>query len=101
MRYPLPGQRIGRAFLGRLISGPNPLGVPGGRVGRPFVGRLASGPNPLGVLGQRVGRAFVVRLARGAGPGPKVPSMPPFSFRGGRSSLVEKKEQGCPSYYRE
>ena len=58
--------------MGRLASGPNPLGVPRRRVrrrvDRAFVGRLASGPNPFGALGSG-------RLARGAGPGPKVPTI--------------------------
>ena len=48
MRY---GRRIGRAFVGRLASGSNPLRVPRRRVGRAFVGWLASGSNPFGVLG--------------------------------------------------
>ena len=109
----MPGRRIGRAFVGRLAFWLNPLGVPGRRVDRAFVGRLASGPNPLGVPGQRVGRAFVGRLAselnpfwalgsgrlaRGAGLGPKVPTMGThnallFSYLGGRSSSVRKKNQ--------
>ena len=63
----VPGRRVGRTFLGRLASGPNPLGVPGRRVGRAFLGRLASRPNPFRALG-------LSRLARGAGPGPKVPT---------------------------
>ena len=53
--------------MGRLASGPNPLGVLGRRVGRAFVSRLTSGPNPFGALG-------LDRLAKGAGPGPKVPT---------------------------
>ena len=55
--------------MGRLASGPNPLGVPGRRVSREFLGRLASRPNPFGALG-------LGRLARGTGPGPKVPTSP-------------------------
>ena len=66
------GRKIGRAFLGRLASGPNPLGVPGWRVGRAFVGRLDFGPNPLGALG-------LGRLARGVmGLWPRYPQCPPF-----------------------
>ena len=49
--------------MGRLVSEPNPLGVPGQRVGRAFLGRLVSGPFPFGALG-------LGRLARGAGLGP-------------------------------
>ena len=54
--------------MGRLVSGPNPLGVLGRGVGRPFLGSLASEPNPFGAL--RLGW-----LARGARPGPKVPTI--------------------------
>ena len=76
--------------MGRLASGPNPLGVPRRKIGRVFVGRLASGPNSLGVPRRRVDRAFVGRLAfgldpfgalesgrlaKGAGPEPKVPTL--------------------------
>ena len=82
----MPGRRIGRAFLGRLVSGPNPLGVPGRRVGRAFLGQLVSWPFPFEAL--RWGR-----LARGAGPGPKVSTMPPFSCQGGRPSPVGKKNK--------
>ena len=73
-------------FLGRLVSRPNPLRVPGRRVSHAFLGRLASGPFPFGALG-------LSRLARGAGPRPKVPTMPPFSCRGGRPSPVRKKNK--------
>ena len=63
-----PERRIGRAFVSRLASGPNPLGVLGRRVGRAFLGRLASRLNPFRALG-------LGRLARGAEPGPKVPTL--------------------------
>ena len=62
-----PGRRTSRAFMGRLASGPNLLGVLGRRVGRAFVGRLASEPNPFEALGSS-------RLTRGAEPEPKVPT---------------------------
>ena len=81
-----PGRRIDRAFLGLLVSGPNPLGVPEQRVGRSFLGQLVFGPFPFEALGSG-------RLARGDGPGPKVPTMPPFSCRGGRSSPVRKNNK--------
>ena len=61
-----PGRRIGRAFLGRLVPGPNPLGVPGRRVGRAFLGQLVSGPFPFKDL--RSGR-----LVRVLGLGPRYP----------------------------
>ena len=82
----MPRQRNGRTFVGRLAFGPNPLWVPGRRVGRAFLGRMASGPNPFRAL--RLGR-----LAKCVGPRPKVPIMPPFSCRGGRSSQVGKKNK--------
>ena len=81
---PAPGRRIDRAFLSWLVFGPSPFGVPRRRMDRAFLGRLAFGPSPIGAL--RLGR-----LARGIEPGPMVPSMPPFSCRGGRSSPIEKK----------
>ena len=49
-----------------------------------FLGRLAFGASPFGAL--RLGR-----LAKGTEPRPMVPTMPPFSCRGGRSSPVGKK----------
>ena len=79
-----PKRRIDRAILGRLAFGPCPFGVPGRRIDRAFLGQLAFGPSPIGALG-------LGRLARRTEPGPMVPTMPPFSCRGGRSSSVEKK----------
>ena len=61
------GRRIGRAFLGQLASGLDPLGTFGRRVGRSFLRRLVSELFPFGALGSS-------RLTRGAGPGPKVPT---------------------------
>ena len=87
MGYPsASGQRIGRAFLGRLVFRPNPLGVPGRRVDQAFLGQLVLGSFPFEALGSG-------RLARGAGPGPKVPTMPPFSCGGGRPFPVGKKNK--------
>ena len=70
--------------MGLLAFGPNPFGVPRRRIVRAFLGRLASEPNPFGTLG-------LGQLARGVGPGPMVPTMPPFSYQGGGSSSVGKK----------
>ena len=49
-----------------------------------FLGRLAYWPNPFGALG-------LGRLAKGVGPWPMVPTMPPFSCWGERSSPVGKQ----------
>ena len=68
------------------MSRPNPLGVPGQGVDRAFLGQLVPGPFPFEALGSG-------RLARGAKPGPKVPTMPPFSCQGGRPSPVRKKNK--------
>ena len=84
--FGVPGQRTGREFLGRLAFGLNPFGVPGQRIGRASLGRLAFGPNPFGALG-------LGRLARGAGPGPMVPTMPPFPAGEEDHPWSEKKEQ--------
>ena len=59
---------VGRAFLGRPVSGPIPLEVPGRRVDQALLGRLASGFFPFGALGSG-------RLVRCARPGPKVPTV--------------------------
>ena len=63
----MPGRKVGRAFMGRLMSGPYQLGVSGQRVGPAFLGRLVDGPLPFEVLESG-------RLAMGVGPGPKVPT---------------------------
>ena len=64
-----PGRRIGRAFLGRLVSRPNPLMVPGRRIDRAFLDQLV--PRP----------------------GPKVPTMPLFFLPGRKTVPGQKKEQ--------
>ena len=79
-----PERRIDWAFLGQLAFGPSPFRVSGQEIDRAFLGRLAFGPSRIGALG-------LGRLVRGTEPGPMVPSMPPFSCRGGKSSPVEKK----------
>ena len=71
---------IGHSWAGWLLI-LVPLAYP---IDRAFLGRLAFGPSPIEAL--RLGR-----LARGTEPGPMVPTIPPFSCRGGRSSLVGKK----------
>ena len=50
------------------------------------MGRLMSGPFPLEALGS-------VWRAMGVGLGPKVPTMPSFSYRGGRPSPAGKKSK--------
>ena len=82
----MPERRIGRAFLGRLAYGLDPLGAFGWRVGRSFLGLMASRPFPFRAHGSG-------RLARGVGLGPKVPIMPHFSCRGGRPSPIRKKNK--------
>ena len=72
--------------MGRLVFGPSPFGVPGLRIDQAFLGQLASGPSPFGALG-------LVQLARGIGPGTMVPTMPPFSCWGERSSPIGKKRE--------
>ena len=53
------------------------------RVSPTFGGQPVLGPFPFGTLGS-------VRPAMGVGLGPKVPTMPPFSYRGGKSSPAGK-----------
>ena len=67
-----PGQKVSRAFMGRLMSGPYTLGVSGQRVGPTFLGRLVAGPFPFEILESG-------RLAMGVGPKPKVPTL--YSFK--------------------
>ena len=66
--------------MGRLMFGPYPLGVSRQKVGPAFLGRLVA--EPLRLLS---------RLAMGIGLEPKVPTMPPFFYRGGKSSPVGKR----------
>ena len=68
------------------MSWPNPLEISGWRVGLAFVGQLMSGPFPLEALGS-------VWRARDVRPGPKVLTMSPFSYRGGRPSPAGKKSK--------
>ena len=68
MGFPSAGRKVGRAFMGRLMSGPYPLGVSGQRVGPAFLGRLVVGPLPFVVLESS-------RLTMGVGPGPRVPTI--------------------------
>ena len=69
---------------GRLISGLNPLEISGWRVGQTFVGQSGPGPFPFETLGP-------IWPAMGVGHGPKVPTMPPFSYQGGKPSPTGKK----------
>ena len=78
------GRRIVRSILGRLAFRPSPLRAPGRRIGWAILGWPDFGPSPIGALA-------LGWLARGTGPRPMVPTMPPFSCRGGRSSLVGKE----------
>ena len=70
--------------MGRLMSGPYQLGVSRRRVDPAFLGRLVAEPFPFEALGSG-------RLAMGVGLGPKVPTMPPFFYRGGKPSPVGKR----------
>ena len=55
--------------MGRLMSGPHPLGVSGQKVGPTFLGRLVTGP--LRILSL---------LAMGVRPGSKVPIITTYVF---------------------
>ena len=79
-----PGRKVFRAFMSRLMFGPYPLGASGRRVCLAFLGRLVAGPFPFEALGSG-------RLAMGVGLGPKVPTMPPFFYRGGKPSPFGKR----------
>ena len=80
----MPGRKVDRAFMGRLMFGPYPLGV-SGQVCSVFLGLLVAGPFPFEALGSG-------RLAMSVGPGPKVPTMPPFFYRGGKPSPIGKRK---------
>ena len=66
------------------MSGLNPLEISERRVGSAFVGQPMPGPFPFETPGS-------VWTAMGIRPGPKVPTMPPFSYRGGKPSPAGKK----------
>ena len=70
--------------MGWLMSGPYPLGLSGRRVSPTLLGRLVAGPFPFEALG-------LGRMAMSVGPGPKVPTMPLFFYRGGKPSPVGKR----------
>ena len=70
--------------MGRLMSRLNPLEISGRRVEPAFVGQSVPGPFPFETPGS-------VWTTRGVGPGPKVPTMPPFSYQGGKPSPAGKK----------
>ena len=72
--------------MGRLMSGLNPLEIFGWRVSLAFEGQPVPGPFPFEALGS-------IWPARGVGPGPKVPTIPPFSYRGGKPSPAGKKSK--------
>ena len=68
--------------MGRPMSGLNPLE----RVVPTFGGQPVPGPFPFESLGS-------VWPAVGVGPEPKAPTMPPFSYRGGKLSPTGKKSK--------
>ena len=72
--------------MGLLMSGLNPLEISGQRVGLTFVGQQGPGPFPFETHGP-------VWPAMGVGPGPKVPTMPPFSYLRGKPSSTGKKSK--------
>ena len=72
--------------MGRLMFGFNPLEISRRRVGQTLVGQPGPGPFPFETLGP-------VWPAMGVGPGPKVPTMPLFSYRGGRPSPAGNKNK--------
>ena len=70
--------------MGQLISRPTPLRYP--VRGLELVGQPGPVPFSFMTLG-------LLWSAMGIEPGPKVPTMPPFSYRGGKSSPVGKKSK--------
>ena len=75
-----------RKHLGKKASRIRGTWAPGRRIDLAFLGRLDFGPSSIGALG-------LGRLARGTQLGLMVPTVPPFSCRGGRSSPVGKKDK--------
>ena len=65
------------------IRGLNPLEISERLVGLTFVRQPGPGPFPFETLGP-------IWPAMGVRHGPKVPTMPPFSYRGGKSSQTRK-----------
>ena len=68
------------------MPGLNPLKISGWRAGLTLVGQLGPGLFPFETLGP-------VWPVMGAGPGPKVPTMPPFFYQGGEPSPAGKKSK--------
>ena len=75
-----------RKHLGEKTFGIRGTRAPRRRIDRAFLGRSAFGTSPIEALG-------LSWLARGIEPGPMVPTMPPFSCRGGRSSPIGKNDK--------
>ena len=73
-----------RKHLGKKAFGIRGARAPGQRIVRAFLGRLAFGPSPIGAL-------VLGWLVRGIGSRSMVSTMSPFSCRGGRPSSVGKK----------
>ena len=72
--------------MGQLISGLIPLATSRRRVGPAFGGQPVPEPFLFEILG-------LVWPAMGVGPEPKVPTMPLFSYRGGKPSPAGKKSK--------
>ena len=72
--------------MGRLMYGLNLFEIYGRKVGPAYLGQSVPGPFPFDTLGS-------VWPAMGVGPRPKAPTMPPFSYRGGKPSSAGKKSK--------
>ena len=72
--------------MGRIMYRLNPLEISGRRVGPAFGEQPVPGPFPFETFGS-------VWPSMGVGPGPKVATMPPFSYRGGKPSPTRKKRK--------
>ena len=81
-----------KKHLGKKASGIRDAWAIEWRIVRAVLGRLAFVPSPQPVFGPSpIGALVLGRLARGTGPESMVPTLPPFSCRGGRPSPVGKK----------